>query len=1242
MKMIDKKLTITVLCLLLQVYSFAQKSNTAFRHLTTDDGLSQSYIYTILQDRQGFMWFATRDGLNRYDGNIIVVFKHNPDNPESLGDNFTFDLIEDKQGYLWIACNSGGINKFDPTTGRFTRYMHDPNNPNSISSNYVETLALDSHGCIWLGTSNGLNKFDPATQTFSCYRNETDGQFVGRITSITEDKHGDIWFVGNRGLFHLNPQTGQITRPPATIDRLSADYIYEDKAGSLWILAFTPSALVKYDPQTDRLTKYPLDDDAIGLASSNLLDDGQNGIWVPSSKGLYHFDKQTERFTHLFQHDETNAHSLNDNNIISIYKDKAGLLWLGTGNEGLNALNFQQEQFSYYRHNPGITNSLSSGKVNAIYEEPNGILWLGFWPRVLDRFDRNTGKITHYIHNPKNENTLGKGSDLNRIYKDSKGYLWLGGWEGGLDRFDERSGKFKHYRPDPDDPNSLISNHVISIYEDQSGYLWVGQSGGLSRFDRATEKFTNYRNNPDDPTSLGNVDVCNIYQDRSGTLWFGTWGGVLSRFDYATETFRNYTPDSRDPHKLSGGCIYAIHEDRTGTIWLGASDGLYRFNRENETFTRYTENKGLPSSTIVGILEDNAGRLWLSTKKGLSRFNPQTETFRNYDASDGLQDNDFSEVCYEKGRNGEMFFGSSKGFYAFFPENIKDNPYVPPVVLTDFRLFGKSVSVGNGSVLQKAINQTDELTLQYSQDMLSFEFAALGYAAPEKNRYAYKMEGFDKDWNYTDASRRLATYTNLDPGKYIFKVKASNNDGVWNETGTSIKITILPPWWLTWWFKLLVPLLIIGFSIGYYFFRVNALKKQKRILEHEVELKTREIQEKNFELQEHAEELNLLNATLIENQQRIEKQAEELNKSLAITKATLESIHNGILVVNDQGAVVKTNKRFAEMWNITEDIIASGDDKVLMESVLGQLKDVDGFVATVMELYRNPTAESLDLIDFKDGRTFERISKPMYIGSEPKGRVWSFTDITERLRSEAEIKQKSEQLLKLNAEKDKFFSIISHDLRSPFCGFIGLTELLSEELPNLTMAQVQDIAVGLCKSATNLYRLLENLLEWSRMQQGSIPFDPKVIQIRSIVDECIAMVMEPAKSKDIDLTYNIPDDLKVIADINMVQTVIRNLVSNAIKFTSKGGRISVSAKATGDKNCEISIQDTGIGMTSEMVNNLFRLDVKTNRKGTEGEPSSGLGLLLCKEFIEKQGGKIWVESQEGNGSEFKFTLPMGN
>ena len=394
-----------------------------------------------------------------------------------------------------------------------------------------------------------------------------------------------------------------------------------------------------------------------------------------------------------------------------------------------------------------------------------------------------------------------KALNVDSIYKDAAGYLWVGGWGSGLDRFDERTGRFKHYRHNPDDPNSLISDNVYTIYGDRNGHIWVGQQYGISRFDPATERFTNYRPVPNNPASLAN-SVWVIYQDRSGTLWLGTWGGALIRFDDKTKTFVNYTPDSRDPHRLNGGGITTIHEDRTGTLWVGALDGLYRFNRQNGTFTRYTESQGLPSSTIRCILEDGVGRLWLSTQKGISRFDPQTETFRNYDVSDGLQSNEFSDGCYQ-GPDGEMFFGGSNGFNAFFPENIRDNPYVPPVVITSFKIFNKPVPIGAKSVLKKAIPYVDSLTLSYRDNVFSFEFAALSYANSQKNRYRYKLEGFDPGWNEVGSKQRLATYTNLDPGKYVFRVQGSNSDGVWNEEGVSLPILITPPWWRTNWFRAL-------------------------------------------------------------------------------------------------------------------------------------------------------------------------------------------------------------------------------------------------------------------------------------------------------------------------------------------------------------------------------------------------------------------------------------------------------
>jgi ligand-binding sensor domain-containing protein/signal transduction histidine kinase len=805
-----------------------------FIHLTTNDGLSQGYVTAILQDRRGFMWFATRDGLNRYDGNAFVVYKNHPDDPGSLSSNFIQDLIEDDHGYLWIATNSG-VNKFDPTTERVTRFLHDPGNLNSIGSAYVTSIARDNRGYFWFGTDDsGLDRFDSATATFTHYHDDSDGRFVGRISQVIADRHGEIWFAGERGVFHLDQQAGQIARPPATRNVLSAENVCEDEIGNLWMLVNSPTvALLKYDRQAERVTTYALGARAAGIiastttggsVNSNLVDDGQNGLWVPSSEGLLYFDRRTERFTYRFQHDETDPNSLDSNAILSVYRDRGGVLWVGTENAGLNVLNFRQEEFGYQGHRPGDTNSLSPGRVKAIYREPNGVLWVGLFPRALDRLDPKTGQITHYVPKLGDPNTLSAGTNVDSIYKDEAGYLWVGGGGCGLDRFNERTGHFKHYRHNPDDPNSLLSDNVFTIFGDRNHHMWVGQQNGLSRYDPVTDGFTNYQPVPNKPANLLNW-IWTMYQDRSNTLWLGTFGGALIRFDDKAKTFQAYTPDSRNHHRLNGGGLTTIHEDRAGTLWVGAFDGLYRFNRQNDTFTRYTESEGLPSSTIRCIREDGVGRLWLSTQKGVSLFDPRTESVRNYDVSDGLQSNEFSDGCYQ-GLDGELFFGGSNGFNAFFPDKVRDNPYVPPVAITSFKIFNKPVPVSANSVLKKAIPYVDSLTLPYGDNVFSFEFAALSYANSHKNRYRFKLEGFEPSWNEVGSNQRLANYTNLDPGRYVFRVQGSNSDGVWNQEGVSLPILITPPWWRTNWFRALCAAVLIALLWAAYQLRVRQLHHQ--------------------------------------------------------------------------------------------------------------------------------------------------------------------------------------------------------------------------------------------------------------------------------------------------------------------------------------------------------------------------------------------------------------------------------
>jgi signal transduction histidine kinase/ligand-binding sensor domain-containing protein len=796
----------------------------SFRHLTTEDGLSQDHVVAILQDHRGFMWFATGEGLNRYDGNSFVVYKNDPSDPGSLSHNFIRDVFEDAQGYLWVAAYPA-INKFDPRTERSTRYRHDPNNPKSFSDDSVESITSDSRGHLWFATANtGLDKFDPATETFTNYRNDTDGRFVGRVRRVIEDRRGEIWFVADRGFFHLNPQTGQIARPPGMIKGFAAIYLYEDEAGDFWMLASAPNVgLVKYQRQARRVVEYRLAAGATILDSSTLLDDGGKGFWVPSSAGLFYFDRQTERFTRHFRHDDADSTSLSDNGVVSIYRDRSGVLWVATANGGLNVIDLRQRQFRNHTSRSAGHDRLSPGKVSAIHEDADGVLWLGFFPRALDRFDRKTGRITHYVPGTDGSNRLAKGSELNSIFKDERGHLWVGGLGAGLDRFDERTGRFKHYAHDPADPHSLMTDDVICIYGDRSGELWVGQFGGVSRFDPATERFTNYRLGADESASLA-YSVSAIQRDRSGTLWVGTWGGILSRFDEKANTFVHHTVDRDDPRKLQGGSIGAIHEDSKGTLWLAAGLGLYRFDRKNEVFSRYTESDGLPNNDLMGILEDTAGMLWISSKKGISRFDPPTGTFKNYDVLDGVGGHDFSRSCYQRGRNGEMFFCGNDGITAFVPEDIQDNPYVPPVVLTSFTIFNEPVLIGADSVLKRAIPYAESLTLPYESNVFSLEFAALSYANSHKNRYRYRLEGFDPGWNEADSKHRVATYTNLNPGHYVFRVRGSNSDGIWNEDGVSLPIVITPPWWRTTTFRAGALAVLLGVLWAAYRYRIRQVQ----------------------------------------------------------------------------------------------------------------------------------------------------------------------------------------------------------------------------------------------------------------------------------------------------------------------------------------------------------------------------------------------------------------------------------
>ncbi|MEK8019784.1 MAG: two-component regulator propeller domain-containing protein [Candidatus Parabeggiatoa sp.] len=850
-KFLPKNLSIyLILPFFMGLSPLTQAQTIQFQQLSIKDGLSQSTVYSILQDRLGFLWIGTEDGLNKYDGYRFTVYRHQPQNPHSLSDNTIFALYEDSHGTLWIG-TANGLNQFDQKQNQFVRHLYDPHNPNSLSHQVVLSIYEDHRNQLWIGTKGGgLNQFDRIQNHFVRYQhdpNTPNSLSHNVVWPIYEDSSNTLWIGTNGGglnqfdlqqqkFIHYLPNPKQ---PDSLSNRVTS--IYEDSTKNLWI--GTLNGLHKFDRQQETFVHYfPNPDNPNSLSHRavwDIVEDKQRLLWIATDGGgLNRFDPKTETFKHYKQNPQ-NPTQLNNDYILSLYQDRAGTLWIGTAGGGLNLLHQAHKPFHHYFHNPLDANTLNNNDISALYEDRDGFLWVGTEGGGLNQFDQTRQNVTHYRHDPQNPNSLSH-DDIQSIYQDTQGILWIGTYGGGLNHFNRQQNRFIAYRNNPDNNNTLSDDYVMSIYEDNKGFLWIGTLKGLNRFDRQSHQFVPFCHDPNNPNSLSHDTISAIYQDKKGSLWIGTEEG-LNQFNDESNQFVRYQHDLQNPNSLSHKHVSVIHEDKTGTLWVGTyGGGLNQFNRNTKTFRHYHEQHGLPNDTIYGILEDAQGYLWLSTNKGLSKFNPKTGTFRNYDRLDGLQSDEFNPAFHQN-RRGELFFGGINGFNVFHPAQIQDNPYKPPIVITQFKIFNQPVPIGNDSPLKQLMNLTKEIKLSYQQSFFSFEFAALNFLRPEKNQYTYKLEGFDQEWNQI-GTRRQAYYTNVPPGTYWFNIKGSNNDNIWNEAGRRIKIIITPPWWEKRGFQISLIILLVTMIIGGFHWRVAIIKKQKHQLENCVQERTEELQ----------------------------------------------------------------------------------------------------------------------------------------------------------------------------------------------------------------------------------------------------------------------------------------------------------------------------------------------------------------------------------------------------------------
>lgn len=867
--------------------------NLRFKHISIEQGLANTRILSILQDRQGFMWFGTAEGLNRFDGQDFVLLQSDADDPSTLSNNVIWTLYEDRTGYIWIG-TSGGLNRYDPATETITRYLHDATDPTSLADDTVNTVYEDQSGILWVGTGHGgLDRYDRESERFIHYQNDpADPQSLSHneVTGIGEDRAGTLWIsTYGGGLNQLVPGKSANDPPtfrhfqhdPANPQSLSHDEIEVmniDAFGYIW-LGTWGGGLNRFDVKSETFTRYeyePDDPDSLSSNTISAIATRANGdLWVGTwDGGVNHFNRTSETFVRS-QNDPADPSSLTHNAIRSLFISRDDLLYIGTAGGGVNQLDLRPNPFRYLSAKLGNPNSLSQNDVRSVLQDRQGVLWIGTQSAGLDSFDPNTGLATHYRNDPDDPASLSNNS-IWSLAEDREGNLWVGTF-GGLNKFERASGRFVRYLNDPANPQSLSSDRVYTLYEDHSGTLWIGTYSGLDRFDRQTESFVRYQSIASDANSLSNDSVQSIAEDTSGTLWVGTQGG-LNRLDAQTGTFTRYMHNAANPSSIGNDTVAFISSDPSGVLWLGTYGGLDRFDPRTGRALHYTTQDGMKSNIVWQVMPDEQGNLWLGTPNGLNRFNLQTTKIRAYDASSGLSHSTFNARAIAKNSSGELLLGSGEGLLIFSPSQLREEVHTPPLIFTGFELANRPVPIGNESRLQQSINDTRVLKLSYLDRVISFSFAALEYRAPQSMRYRYALRGFETQWTETNSKRRYVTYTNLAPGSYEFVVQIADSNGRWITPGRSITLTVVPPWWQSLWFRLALGGVLLLTIAGAYRFRVMMLQQRNRDLENQVERRTTALTRLNTELEQRLVEISTLNqiAHVLNRPTPLEVQIEEL------------------------------------------------------------------------------------------------------------------------------------------------------------------------------------------------------------------------------------------------------------------------------------------------------------------------------------------------------------------------------
>jgi|WetSurSiteA1Bulk_404760.scaffolds.fasta_scaffold00012_32 PAS domain S-box-containing protein len=1246
--------SLSLLLLGITVWSVsAQDLNYRSDAINRDNGLSNSSVSCINKDKAGFIWFGTWNGLNRYDGYELTVFQFDPQDSTTLSNSRINALYQDNDGLMWIGTDDG-LNRYDLETGKFHRYYAQKRNANRNSNFQINSIIQDKYGLLWIGSQdNGLYSFNKQTGQFTHFFNTFSDKSNNIYCILADNLNTDILWLGTaEGLFLYEKASRSFNKVNAGNENasLSVQSMVQDGSGNLYIGTWG-NGLLKYERGSKRLKLCGAKASAYrSCIVRNIVPYGRDNLIMSTTDfGLLLCNLKSGEITD-WKYREINK-ELNDKVVMSLYADPTGIFWIGTYYDGIIKLVPLINRFNHYGSNGFMPSVRERGGVTAIMEDSRGFLWLGTRFGGLYQVDRKTNRYKVYNRESTGINGLSSSNILSLIEHDEGGrqVIWIGTDGGGLNRFEPATGEFTVFIRRNGSPEGPSSNSISSLLSYDNDHLLIGTRGrnlgeGLDVFNLKTRKFVNLRNNPSNPSSLSNNNILFLFRDKSGTVWVGTRNGGLNKLVIknidAQEAgdigyFVRYISDPANPHSIGNNTVYAIQEDVKNNLWIGTSGGgLSKFDRNSGTFTSFPRNKYFTNNIIYGIQSDGNNNLWLSTSRGVIAFNLLSGEMHSFDRSDGLQENGFIYGSTFKAPSGELFFGGIRGCNSFHPDSIRINLRVPKTVITSLNFSGTHGNQHISYLNAGSTAITKRVKLPYYLNDFSLSFSALDYEMPAKNRYRYRLDGYDKDWTETDASRRYVNYTNLSPGKYIFTVIGSNSYDIWNHEGTSIEITIMPPFWGTTYFRVMIILIIAGIVVFLFLYIIRKYRKEKFKAEQEA---LESVQDERWQLRTLID--SIPDSIFIKDK---ESRFLVANKKVASLMGT-----------TPENLIGKTDFEFytADLaqgfFNDEQEIIRTGNPMINYEEPALDEQGNRIILSTTKVPYRNKTGEIIGIVGIcRDITRLKRIEIQLRKKSEDLQETNSILEErqeeilyqSEELAEQAQnLRIINTELERLNRTKDKFFSIIAHDLRNPFNAIIGFSELLRNDYYEMDNQQKLNLLELINVSSETAYNLLENLLQWARTQTDKIKYSPENFDLHEVVNLVINLHGIIAQKKCVTLKNEIALHTMVHADKNMINTVLRNLISNAIKFSKPDGVILVTASLTQD--CvEVNIIDKGVGMSRESLGKLFRIDTYYSTSGTMGESGTGLGLIICKEFVEKNNGRIKATSLEGAGTTLSFTL----